>query len=45
MEIIDTTAVLNLRPRMKNDGMEILDPARRETFLDIVRKYFVKLWH
>ena len=41
---VDTTAVLNLRPRLKNDSLEILDSQRREKFIRIVRKYFAKLW-
>jgi len=44
-KVIDATAVLNLRSRMENDSMEILDPARREKFFNIVKKYFMKLWH
>lgn len=43
-KIIDTTAVLNLRPKLNNDSMEILDPERREKFIKIVRKIFVSLW-
>lgn len=41
---IDTTAVLNIRPRLNNDNLEILDSARREKFIKIVKKYFRKLW-
>ena len=41
---VDTTAVLNLRPRLKNDSLEILDNQRREKFIQIVKKYFVDLW-
>jgi len=44
-KIIDTTAVLNIRPRMSNDSMELLDPVRREKYVSIVKKYFEKLWH
>lgn len=43
-KIIDTTAVLNLRPSLGNDGMEILDPKTRERFVSIVKKIFGKLW-
>ncbi len=43
-KIIDTTAVLNIRPRLNNDSMEILDSQRREKFVNIVRDYFDKLW-
>jgi hypothetical protein len=42
---IDTTAVLNLRPRLGNDSMEILDAQRREKFVNIVKVYFDILWH
>ncbi len=41
---IDATAVLNLRPRLKNNSLEILDAQRREKFIGIVKKYFAKLW-
>jgi hypothetical protein len=37
---IDTTAVLNLRPRMDNDSLEILDHQRREKFIKIVKRMF-----
>ncbi len=42
---IDTTAVLNLRPRLENNSLEILDNQRREKFIQIVKKYFVNLWY
>lgn len=42
---IDTVAVLNLRPKLGNDSLEILDPKRREKFINIIKKYFVKLWN
>jgi len=41
---VDTTAVLNLRPRLDNDSLEILDNQRRERFIQVVKKYFAKLW-
>lgn len=41
---IDTIAVLNIRPRLNNDNLEILDSVRREKFIKIVKKYFRKLW-
>lgn len=41
---IDTTAVLNLRTRLNNDSLEILDPQRREKFINLVKNYFQKLW-
>ncbi len=37
---IDTTAVLNLRPRMNNDNLEILDQKRRKKFIKITKKLF-----
>jgi hypothetical protein len=44
-KIIDTTAVLNLRPRLGNESMEILDPQRRTVFIEIVKIFFKALWH
>jgi len=44
-KIVDTTAVMNLRTRLANDSMEILDPKRREKFIKIVKKFFAELWH
>ncbi len=41
---IDTTAVLNIRPRLGNDNLEILDSAIRKKFHDIIRNYFEELW-
>lgn len=43
-KIIDTTAVLNIRPNLDNNNMEILDGDRREKFLGLVKKYFFELW-
>ena len=43
--LIDTTAVLNIRPRLNNDSMEILDSNVREKFQSIIKKYFASLWH
>ena len=37
---IDTTAVLNLRPRLNNESLEILDPQRREKFISVIKAYF-----
>lgn len=37
---IDTTAVLNLRPRLGNDTLEILDQGIREKFIKIVKEFF-----
>lgn len=42
---IDTTAVLNLRPRLNNDNLEILDSERRENFIEIVKEFFKELWN
>jgi len=41
---IDATAVLNLRPRLDNNSLEILDPERRKKFILIVKNIFAKLW-
>ena len=41
---IDTIAVLNLRPRLGNDNLEILDPERRKKFIEIVKEFFKPLW-
>lgn len=41
---IDTAAVLNLRPKLGNNSMEIIDPNRREKFINLVKYYFAKLW-
>lgn len=41
---IDTTAVLNLRPRLDNNSMEIIDQKRREKFINVVKHCFAKLW-
>lgn len=41
---IDTTAVLNLRPRLGNDNLEILDPEKRGKFIDLIKNYFQELW-
>jgi len=39
---IDGTAVLNIRPRLNNDGMEILDQNRRSKFFETV-EYLIPL--
>ena len=36
----DSMAVLNIRPRLGNDNLEILDPSVRRKFHDIIDKYF-----
>ena len=41
---IDDTAVLNLRPRLGNTGLEISDPIRKDKFLKIVNNLFQNLW-
>lgn len=41
---VTTTAMLNLRTRLNNDSMEILDPKRRSDFINLVKTYFSKLW-
>lgn len=41
---IDATAVLNLRPRLNNDNLEILDSQRRGRFIQIVKDFFQNLW-
>jgi hypothetical protein len=43
-KIIDTTAVLNIRPRLNNDNLEILDAEIRKKFHAIVTEYFAILW-
>jgi hypothetical protein len=44
-KLVDSTAVLNIRPRLGNDNLEILDSQIREKFYKIVRDYFAALWH
>jgi hypothetical protein len=44
-KIIDSTAILNLRPRLNNDSLEILDPQKREKFIQIIKDYFRELWN
>lgn len=39
-KLIDSTAVLNLRPRFDNNSMEILDPTRRSKFIMVVKRMF-----
>lgn len=38
--IVDTLAVLNIRPGLGNDSMDILDPVIRRKFLSIVGSFF-----
>ena len=44
-KLIDATAVLNLRPRLNNDSLEILDSKKRERFIQIIKDYFQELWN
>jgi len=44
-KLIDTAAVLNLRPRLDNDSLEILDPQKREKFIQVIKNYFRELWN
>ena len=37
---IDATAVLNLRPKLNNSSLEILDPHRRQKLISIITKLF-----
>ncbi len=41
---IDATAVLNIRPRLENDNLEILNQKIRKKFNDIIKEYFRELW-
>ena len=41
---VDTTAVLNIRPRLNNDNLEILDSEIRKQFHGIIKRYFGELW-
>jgi len=41
---IDCSAVLNLRPNQDNPSLEILDPVRREKFINTVKYIFKLLW-
>ncbi len=38
---IDTSAVFNLRPRLENNSMEIINLNIRKRFLDIARRYLL----
>lgn len=39
----DRTAVLNLRPNLGNNGLEIIEPRRWDAFFEIIESYFKKL--
>ena len=43
-KVIDTTAVLNLRPNQDNNSLEIIDADKRKKFINIVKDFFQKLW-
>lgn len=43
-KIIDCTAVLNLRPKLENNSLEILNFDRRKKYIKIVKKIFKVLW-
>ena len=43
-KITDCTAVLNLRPKLENSSLEILNSDRRNKFIKIVKKIFKTLW-
>jgi len=43
-KVIDTTAVLNLRPNQDNNSLEIIDADKRKKFINIARDSFQKLW-
>lgn len=43
-KVIDTTAVLNLRPNQDNNSLEIIDADKRKKFINIARNFFQKLW-
>ena len=43
-KIIDTMAVLNLRPSQNNDSLEILDSLKREKFIEVIKTVFAELW-
>lgn len=42
---IDATAVLNLRPNLQNNSLEVLDPQRRQKLIEVVQKMFSNLWN
>ena len=41
---IDVMAVLNIRPNMGNNSLELLDPVKRDKFIQIVKEFFGELW-
>lgn len=42
--LVDATAVLNLRPKLGNESLEIIDPARRKAFISLIKNFFSELW-
>lgn len=42
---VDTTAVLNYRPNLNNDSIDILDPTIRNKFITVVKNIFASLWN
>jgi hypothetical protein len=44
MNKVSTAAVLNIRPRLDNDNMEILNPDLRSKFVELVKELFKQLW-
>lgn len=43
-KMIDTTAVLNLRPNLDNNSLDIIDAKKREKFINIAKNLFKVLW-
>ena len=41
---IDATAVYNIRPRLGNNNLEILDPEVRKKFIDFTKYIFANLY-
>lgn len=41
---VDMTAVLNIRPNLDNNSLEILDAERRKKFVEVVKYVFQELW-
>lgn len=43
-KLVDATAVLNLRPLLGNESMEIIDTSCRQAFIKLVKEIFSELW-
>lgn len=41
---VDTTAILNYRPNLNNNSMEILDSQIRNKFFEVIKNIFNTLW-